>query len=100
MQCAALSHTLFYQSINVIECPEFRELLHLLREDLRDTNIPRHTKLRELIVKTWKDYFKVLKDDLAVSQFLFKALDCNSSLTQNFMGRISLTADIWSDPNM
>ena len=100
MQCAASSHTLFYQSINVIECPEFRELLRLLCEDLHDTDIPRRTKLRELIIETWKDYFKVLKDDFVVSQFLFKALDCNSSLTQNSMGQISLTADIWSDLNM
>ena len=66
MQCAALSHILL-QSINVIECPEFRELLRLLREDLRDANIPQRTKLRELIIETWKDYFKVLKDDFAVS---------------------------------
>ena len=72
--------------MNVIECPEFQELLRLLCEDLRDTNIPRCTKLQELIIETWKDYFKVLKDDLVVSQFLFKALDCNSSLTQNSMG--------------
>ncbi|EDR08984.1 uncharacterized protein LACBIDRAFT_296634 [Laccaria bicolor S238N-H82] len=29
------------QSINVVECPEFRQLLLLLREDLEDKDIPR-----------------------------------------------------------
>ena len=99
MQCAALSHILL-QSINIIECPEFWELLHLLREDLRDADIPRRTKLQELIIETWKDYFKVLKDDLVVSHYPLNALDFSSLLIQNSMGRISLTADIWSDPNM
>ncbi|KAG2350045.1 hypothetical protein BDR05DRAFT_832935, partial [Suillus weaverae] len=38
--------------------------------------------LRELIVETWCEYFKVLKQDLAISE-----------------GKVSFTTDLWSDDN-
>lgn len=56
------------QSLNVVECSEFRELLLLLRQDLRDDDIPRRTKLRTDVITAWQRYFVILKTDLAVSQ--------------------------------
>ena len=53
--------------MNVIECPEFRRLILLLRQDLHETDIPRRTKLHELILEAWKTYFKSIRQDLAVS---------------------------------
>ncbi|KIK25338.1 hypothetical protein PISMIDRAFT_9694 [Pisolithus microcarpus 441] len=53
------------QSINVIECPEFRHLILLLHQDLQETDIPHRTKLHELILEAWRDYFRILKQDLA-----------------------------------
>ncbi|KAF8835659.1 hypothetical protein BDN67DRAFT_1015355 [Paxillus ammoniavirescens] len=38
------------QSLNVMECPEFRQLLLLLHQDLRDSQIPHCTKLHELVI--------------------------------------------------
>lgn len=70
------------QAINIVECPEFRELLLLLRSDLKDSMIPHRTKVRGLVIETWGRYFQVLKDDLA-----------------NAMGQVSFTTDIWSDRN-
>lgn len=58
------------QSINVIECPEFRRLLLLLRQELRDKDIPHRTKIRAEIIKAWQEYFVTLKDDMAVRIFL------------------------------
>ncbi|KIK21006.1 hypothetical protein PISMIDRAFT_12527 [Pisolithus microcarpus 441] len=52
------------QSINVIECPKFRHLILLLRQDLQETDIPCRTKLHELILEAWRDYFRILKQDL------------------------------------
>ena len=52
-----------------MECPEFRQLLLLLRPDLKDTMIPHRSKLRELIVLAWKEEFQVIKRDLAVCFF-------------------------------
>ena len=57
---------LCYQSLNVIECPEFCQLLLLLRQDLQDKDIPRWTKIREAIICAWQAYFITLKRDLAV----------------------------------
>lgn len=55
------------QSLNVVECPEFRSLLLLLRNDLKENMIPHRSKLRELIIDAWREYFQALKKDLAVS---------------------------------
>ncbi|KAI0919445.1 hypothetical protein AcV7_006181 [Taiwanofungus camphoratus] len=68
------------QSLNVVQCPEFRSLLLYLREDLQEKDIPRRTKVRELIIKAWKIGFDMLKDDLT-----------------HAIGKISFTLDIWSD---
>lgn len=57
----------FLQAMNVIECLEFRRLIRFLREDLTDSDILHRTKLRELIIVAWQEYFQVLKGDLAVS---------------------------------
>lgn len=54
-----------HKSLNVVECPEFRQLLLLLRSDLKDTDIPRRTKQRELLLQAWKEYFQVLRSNLA-----------------------------------
>jgi hypothetical protein len=53
--------------INVVECPEFHQLLLLLRQDLEDKDIPHWTKVREAIIDAWQAYFDVLKIELAVS---------------------------------
>jgi hypothetical protein len=54
------------KSLNLVECPEFRRLLLLLRSNLKEGMIPHRTKLRELIIRAWKQYFQVLRHDLAV----------------------------------
>ncbi|KIK78351.1 hypothetical protein PAXRUDRAFT_164225, partial [Paxillus rubicundulus Ve08.2h10] len=57
-------------------------LILLLCQDLRDSDIPRQTKMRKLIIKAWRQYFAVLKQDLA-----------------NAEGSISFTSNIWLDEN-
>jgi hypothetical protein len=64
--CRRLKLSFCFKSINVIECPEFRVLLRLLRSDLKDTMIPHRTKIRELIVEAWRRYFQQLKQKLSV----------------------------------
>jgi len=70
------------QSINVIECREFRDLLLLMREDLQDKDIPRRTKLCEAIIKSWQAWFHTLKQNLAVL--------CSTILTQSSYLRLKL----------
>jgi hypothetical protein len=53
--------------MNILECVEFRRLIRFLRKDVNESDIPHRTKLRELIIVAWHEYFQVLKSDLAVS---------------------------------
>ena len=70
-----------FQSLDVIECPEFRDLLLLLRDDFKDTQILHCCKLRELILYQWSTYFKDLRKDLEVHPFSFVSTSINHFLT-------------------
>ena len=65
-QYYAANHITF-QSMNVVECHEFCNLLLLLWEDLQDKDIPHRTKICESIITAWKSWFVGLKSELAVS---------------------------------
>ncbi|KAI0294506.1 hypothetical protein BC826DRAFT_1104575 [Russula brevipes] len=67
-------------SINFAESPELHKMVCNLQPALQDKDIPQQTKVRGAIMDKWQDYFYVLKKDLA-----------------NAPGRISFTADIWSN---
>ena len=72
---------LCYQSMNLLERPEFRRFILLLREDLQDKDIPRRTKIREAIISAWQAYFITLKRDLGVGRLRQIAYYfCSSSL--------------------
>lgn len=61
------TYNIYLQSINVVECREFRDLILALREDMKESDIPHRTKLRESIIRAWKSYFNlVLKVELEV----------------------------------
>ena len=57
--------------MNVVENPEFRKLILLLREDIEDKDIPHRTKLCQLILDQFRTYFASLKEELAVRILLF-----------------------------
>lgn len=65
LQCSCMCFPTL-KSLNLVECREFRLLLLLLRNDLKEAMLPHRTKLRELIIQAWKQYFQVLRRDLAV----------------------------------
>ncbi|KIK12366.1 hypothetical protein PISMIDRAFT_84344, partial [Pisolithus microcarpus 441] len=53
-------------------------LLLLLKSDLKESDIPHHTKIKSSIIQAWKDYFIALKTEL-----------------QHAVSNISFTVDIW-----
>lgn len=55
------------QAINVVECPAFRRLLLVLRQDLQDSDIPHRTKVHDLIVTAWEKCFDMIKLELKAS---------------------------------
>ncbi|KAH9072196.1 hypothetical protein EDB83DRAFT_2516972 [Lactarius deliciosus] len=71
------------QLIHVIECPEFRQLCMVLHETLVNANIPGCDKMREAVITRWQMSFEKLKHKLS-----------------NACGRISFTADAWSNANL
>jgi len=85
------------QSFNVIDCIEFRALLMLLQSKLKKTMIPHRTKIHQLIIEAWNQYFHVLRGDLAVSVSTTLFTLTEVWISKNAMGQISFTADIWSN---
>ncbi|KAF5358776.1 hypothetical protein D9758_008518 [Tetrapyrgos nigripes] len=71
------------QSINVVECQEFRDVLEYIGVDLKDGAIPHRTHLLELIFGQFETCFKNTREEM------------NRSL-----GRISFTSDMWSRGNL
>jgi hypothetical protein len=55
------------QSINVVECPELRELLLYIGTDLQDRDIPHRTKLSELITSRFKLEYSRMVNEINVS---------------------------------
>ena len=53
--------------MNIVECPEFRELLLCLREMLQDNEIPHRTRIQQAVLEAWAESFHELKEELAVS---------------------------------
>ncbi|KAG1759799.1 hypothetical protein EV702DRAFT_1208130 [Suillus placidus] len=54
------------QAINMIECPEFRRLIRLLRPEIGESGLFHRTKAREMVIEQWQEYFLALKQDLAI----------------------------------
>jgi len=54
------------QSINVIESPQLRAIFLMLREELKDTDIPHRTSLRERILEVWNEHLDTLQEEMAV----------------------------------
>ncbi len=62
--------TFSFQSINVIECPQLRQIFLMLWEDLTDADIPHRTYIRKCVIETWEKYIATLKSEMEVSLFL------------------------------
>ncbi|KAF8509722.1 hypothetical protein JB92DRAFT_3119585 [Gautieria morchelliformis] len=71
------------QSINVVECPEFRHLVFTLRESLSEKDIPHRTAIWNLVTLAWNRHFAELKSEL-----------------EHTVGKISLTIDLWDNKGM
>ncbi|KAF8521349.1 hypothetical protein JB92DRAFT_3111245 [Gautieria morchelliformis] len=71
------------QSINVVECPEFRHLVFTLRESLSEKDLPYRTTIRNLVTSAWNCHFAELKSEL-----------------KHTVGKRLLTTDLWDNKGM
>lgn len=54
------------QSLNVIESPHLRKIFLLLRKELKESDIPHRTAIRNRIEKAYSDYLQRLENELSV----------------------------------
>ncbi|KIL57715.1 hypothetical protein M378DRAFT_16075 [Amanita muscaria Koide BX008] len=71
------------QSLNVVDCPEFRAFALYGRTGVLDKDLLHRTALTDLIRMSYQ-----AEHDRIVNEL------------QNSLGRVSFTSDIWSDPNL
>jgi hypothetical protein len=53
----------------VIECPELRAIFLMLREGLRDSDIPHRTTIRNRVLEMWTEHLKTLELEMKVKYF-------------------------------
>jgi hypothetical protein len=54
------------QPINIVESPWLKKIFLLLRQELKESDIPGHTTIRKRIEKVYQDYLKQLEEEMAV----------------------------------
>lgn len=69
------------QALNVVECRELRNIFLLLRQELRDEDIPHRTALRERIGVVFEEHLQQLERDMKVS-YLSYAMNLTYTVTE------------------
>ncbi len=69
-----------------MECPEFWVLLLLLQSNLKESMIPHRMKLHELVITSWKHYFKALMCELAIGPRHICSFGALSDTILSFLG--------------
>lgn len=87
------------QSLDVVDCPELRDLLLFIGAQLEDGDIPHRTKLSQLISTRFHIEYTAMIKEIQVRKYFSRNLFVNS-LHQNSLGRIALTDDVWSRVNL
>ena len=59
----------FLQAINIVESPRLKKIFLLLREELKESDIPSHATMRTRIEQVYDEYMKQLEGEMAVNQF-------------------------------
>ena len=67
----------------------------LLRPELKDSEIPHRTKIRGMIIQSWVSWVGDLKKELSVRILLMYEYHTQSA-SQESLGKISITSDIWT----
>src|SRR6266481_6439452 len=100
MQGCALYYSLtleLFQSLRVVECPNFHKLTLLLCQDITETDVPKCTKLHDKVLSTWVMWFMGLRQDLQVSALPAVGLLQQLTHTVQAACHVSLTVDAWTN---
>lgn len=91
------SHFSAIQSINVVGCPELRELLLYIGHDIQDKDIPHRTKLMELILKQYEIHWHEMTCEMKVNPFPSMEFLTRNMSVKASLGQISFTSDMWTN---
>ena len=70
--------------MRIVESRRLRDLLQLCRPELKDSEVPRRTKVRDEVLRSWAKWFRVLRQELAV-----RLTSCKSIVYTNLVpGRL------------
>lgn len=73
----------------------------MLREGLRDEDIPHRTTVRNHILEVWDEHLDNLAEEMQVGlSSLIKPVLSLIICYKESLGKISFTTDMWSDPNL
>ena len=75
-----------YQSVDVVESPELRELLLFISPHLNEVDIPHRTKLSELITAGFKREYLAMLKDIEVSVHHFFIISGHDSGNRTLLG--------------
>lgn len=59
------------QPLNIIQSPRLRKIFLLLRQELKESDIPGRTTIRNRVEKAYQDYMQQLEKDIAVCNSIF-----------------------------
>jgi hypothetical protein len=59
------------QAINVIESPRLRKIFLLLREELKESDIPSRSTIRNHIEEVFEEHMAELEEEMAVIAILY-----------------------------
>lgn len=83
-----------------MDVPEFRLLLRLLRPDLQEKDVPHKSKMRLTILENYRRAMAAIKAELSVSHSSYLLCYLYRCYYQRALGKVSLTADVWSDKQL
>lgn len=72
----------------------------MLREELCDSDIPHCTTVHNRLTEVWDEHLASLETDMKVWSICVGIQSRWLIAYQGAMGKISMTMDLWSDPNL
>jgi hypothetical protein len=68
------------QAISVVESPRLRKIFLLLREELKESDIPSRSTMRNRIDQVYEKHMKQLEEDMTVTMVLYLVWNTHSEL--------------------
>ena len=68
------------QAISVVESPRLRKIFLLLREELKESDIPSRSTMRNRIDQVYEKHMKQLEEDMTVTMVLYLVWNTHSEI--------------------